>query len=242
MKISIIGKEELGNASVEAYKALRTNIKFTGTSIKSIMFTSAKRGEGSSQVVINLARAFAEGSQKVLVIDSDLRNSDFALVYRLNTQEPGLTDYLSGQVKEADIICNTDIEGLDVILAGKKVPNAAELLESPKFKALIEDEKNNYDYILIDTPALGEVIDASVISNYSDGSVIVTAVGESRREDVVRVKDQLLKGQAKLLGVVLNKTPVRRPTRSELKKLELEKEIKELSQSDDIKEITMKSE
>lgn len=194
----------------EAYKTLRANIQFCGTDVKAIAVTSSHPNEGKSTVSICLARALAEAGKKVLFIDADLRKSVVVQKYASESGIVGLSQYLSGQNKWDEVVFATQIEGLHVVFSGQFPANPVELLGSTAFTGMIKEQTQVYDYVIVDTPPLGVVIDCAVISTACDSAVIVVASEKTsiRRANVV--KDQLAKSGVHILGVVLNKVRVSR--------------------------------
>lgn len=189
----------------EALKTLRTNLQFCGTNIKTIMFTSAVPGEGKSQIAFSEAESLTALGKKVLLIDADIRKSALLARYQVNGETGGLSEYLSGQKKLDDILCKTNIAGLDVIFSGPYSPNPSELLAEPLFKRALEEKRECYDYILIDTPPMGALIDGAIIAKECDGAVLVIEAGVVSRRVEKRVKEQLEKSGCRILGAVLNK-------------------------------------
>lgn len=187
----------------EAYKTLRTNIQFCGADVKVIAFTSCEAHEGKTTVCTELARSFAENGKKILLVDADMRQSVTVSRYTDEKGVVGLSQLLSGQATVDDVIYNT-VAGFDVIFAGKFPPNPVELLGSKLFRDLLETQKENYDYIFIDTPPLGMVIDGAVIAALCDSSVIVIGAETVSYKSVENVKVQLQKAGCRILGVVLN--------------------------------------
>lgn len=200
-----IKKEVLDYGTEESYKSLRTNLLFCGEDKKVIAFTSCTQGEGKSSVVTNLANSLAEFGKKVLILDTDLRKS--VLVGRYHVQEDikGLTHYLSSQTSMEEIICQSNINNLDIIFAGPVPPNPAELLGTNKLERLVQEKKNEYDYILIDTAPLGIVIDAAIVSRVCDGIIMVIESGEVSYRFAQGVLQQLEKTKCPVLGAVVNK-------------------------------------
>ena len=117
----------------------------------------------------------------------------------------GLTHYMTGQKNMEDVINQTDIKNMDIILAGPVSPNPTELLGGLLFQRLIEAQRENYDYIIVDAPPIGSVIDAAIIAKYVDGAIIVVESGVISYKMLQRVKDQMEKSECRILGVVLNK-------------------------------------
>lgn len=207
-QISLDKLSDLDYRANEAYKSLRTNLLFCGKDKKVIMMTSCLPNEGKSSVTMHLCKSLAENGKKVLLIDADLRKSVLVGRYRLGKIILGLSNYLSGQSELDKVICRTDIEGMDIIFAGKVTPNPAELLGGAIFSDLIAEKRDEYDYVVIDTPPLGAVIDAAVIATNCDGAVLVIEDGRINRKLAQSVKVQLQKTECPILGVVLNKVKI----------------------------------
>ena len=205
MKSIEINIEPLDYSSAEAYKTLRTNLKFCGDDKTVIAITSCMENEGKSSVCMNLAVSLAESGEKVIVIDADLRKSVLVGRHRVREEIQGLTHYLSKQATLNDVVCVTNINNLHMIFAGPSAPNPAELLGGKYFVGMIEALRKAYDYVLIDTPPLGMVIDSAIIAQKCDGIMLVIESGSDSYKFVRSVKEQLDKAQCPILGVVLNK-------------------------------------
>ncbi len=205
INISISKMLKLDYRTSEAYKTLRTNIEFCGKDVKVIALTSCTPGEGKSSVSVQLAASLAEAGKKVMFIDADLRKSVLLGRLRIHQNVKGLVHLLSGQGQLADVICMTDIPNLHMIFAGPVPPNPAELLGSKYFKKLLSSLREVYDYIIIDTPPLGSVIDSAVIAQECDGAALVLSANAISYKFAQDVKEQLEKSNCKILGVILNK-------------------------------------
>ena len=161
----------------EAYKALRTNIQFCGADKKVIALTSCTPNEGKSSVAFNLAASLAESGKSVLLIDADLRKSVLMGRVTVDQEVMGLAHYLSKQAKLSDVICATTLPKFHIIFSGIVPPNPAELLGNRLFKDMIRVVRDVYDYVIVDTPPLGLIIDSAIIADSCDGSVIVVESG-----------------------------------------------------------------
>ena len=194
----------------EAYKALRTNIQFCGADKKVIAFTSCTPNEGKSNVTFHLAASLAESGKSVLLIDADLRKS--VLMGRVHVEEEvmGLTHYLSKQAKLSDVICATNLPKFHIIFSGVVPPNPAELLGSRLFKDMIRLVRDVYDYIIVDTPPIGSVIDAAVIARYCDGGIFVIEPGVVSYKLAQKCIKQLEKSGCRILGAVMNKVDTKK--------------------------------
>ena len=204
-RISLAGIKADDYSSREAYKSIRTNVEFCGDDVKVIAITSCVSHEGKSSVSLNMAISFAEMGNKVLFIDTDLRKSMFALKFKISKSVPGMTHYLSGQKQLGEVILDTDIKNLHMIYAGATPPDPTELLGSQRFKDLISMARREYDYVIIDTPPLGTVIDCAVITPVCDGAIILIAANEISYKFANEVKTQLLRAKCRILGVIINK-------------------------------------
>lgn len=188
----------------ESFKTLRTNIQFCGADIKVIQLTSSEAGEGKSTLSLMLAKSFADIDKKVVFVDCDLRKSVVAVKYANAKNVKGLSEYLSGLADKDEIIHSTQFENMDIIMSGPVCPNPVELVSSERFTSFIEELKKTYDYVIIDTPPLGLVIDSAVIAKVCDGAVIVIDIGRVKYKYALEVKSQLEKSGCRILGVVLN--------------------------------------
>ena len=191
--------------SDEAFKLLRTNIQFCGRDIKVICFTSCLPNEGKSNVSFNLAISFAESGKRVIFIDADLRRSVIVGRYKPDQAVLGLTHYLSGLNTFDEVVYETNHINFDIIFSGPNTPNPAELLDGECFSELIKTLRVEYDYIIIDTPPIGSVVDSAIVSEYCDGIVFVIEANEISYRLAQKVKKQLDRGECRILGAVLNK-------------------------------------
>ena len=189
----------------EAYKMLRTNLEFSGFDKRAIVLTSSTPNEGKSTVSLGLALSLSESGKRVLLVDADLRKSVLMGRHKVTESVKGLSHYLSGQAQLSDVICGTQEDNMFVIFAGIIPPNPSELLGSERFAELIRRTKNDYDYVIVDAPPLGSVIDAAVIAKACDASVLVVAASTVSYKFIRTVKSQLEKTECPILGVVLNK-------------------------------------
>ncbi len=207
--ITIDQIDKMGVHRREAYKTLRTNIEFTGEDVKVISITSCIPNEGKSNVAMNLAVAFAENGKKVLLVDADMRKSTMAGRYKIKNVKKGLSHYLSGQCGKDEAISETNIQGMHMILAGPVPPNPSELLSQEKFAAFLKEMRTIYDYVIIDCPPLGSVVDALIPGKLSDGVALVIAAESVSYKMAQRIKKQLETAECRILGVVLNKVNIK---------------------------------
>lgn len=198
-------KAQMVKSMEEYYNSIRTNIQFSGRDLKVITLTSAQQGEGKSTTSTNLAISFAKAGFRTLLIDADTRNSVMSGTFKSNERYQGLTSFLSGNAELSDVICDTSIDNLMIIPAGQVSPNPTSLIQNDNFKAMIEIVRGLYDYVIIDTPPLGLVIDAAILAHHSDASLLVVKAGADKRRTVTKLKEQLEQSGSVFLGVILNK-------------------------------------
>lgn len=192
----------------EAIKKLRTNIQFVGQDVKTIMVTSCFPNEGKSDVTVQLATEIANMGKRVLLIDADIRRSSFVSRYKVRRRIKGLSHYLCGHASLENVIYPTN-KGFDLIFAGQAAPNPSELLESETFKRILTEEAEQYDYVLVDTPPVTSVTDASIVGKITDGCIMVLECGRIKYRVAQKVKAELEQAGVHILGVVLNKVDVR---------------------------------
>lgn len=189
----------------EAIKTLRTNLQFSGKNNKVILLTSAHSNEGKSEISFNLAAELGKAGKKVLLIDADIRNSDYKSRYDIKEETQGLSQYLSGQVEQIDqVVCKTNYENLYMILAGPYAPNPIEMLGDEQFGQLLKAARQVFEYVIVDTPPLGAVVDAAVIAQYCDGALMIIRSDATSYRSCQKVKTQLERSGCKILGAVLN--------------------------------------
>jgi capsular exopolysaccharide synthesis family protein len=194
----------------EAFRVLRTNIRFSGVDkpIRTLLVTSAGPTEGKSTTAANLAVAMAQAGLKVVVLDADLRRPRIHKVFGLHPRG-GLTGSLL-EGKMDGRLQPSQVEGLAVLPAGEHPPNPSELLGSRRLRELLDELARNADVVVIDSPPVLPVTDAAVLAREVDGVLLVIDAGETRREVARRAAEGLQQVGAHLIGVVLNKVPTRR--------------------------------
>lgn len=191
---------------IEAIKTLRTNILLSGSNVRRILLSSTAPNEGKSTLSLALARAFAESGRRTLLLDADIRKSMFTVRHQIHRETIGLSQLLSGQGSLEDGIYTTNVENLDVILPGPYSPSPTELFEDEMCGKLFRYiEEQNYDFVIIDSPPLGSVIDAAILSRYADGAALVVESEVTTKRLFSRVKAQLDRTGVRFLGVILNR-------------------------------------
>lgn len=206
-----VKQEKSGYQVSEAYKSLRTNLQFCGEDKKVVAITSCTPNEGKSSVSLQLSISLAESGKRVLLVDADLRKSVLMGRTKVGHKEiMGLTHLLSGQCALQDIICATNVKNFHIIYSGPFPPNPAELLGGKNFQNTIAALRKVYDYVILDTPPLGNVIDSAIVAELCDGAIMVIESGVISYRFAQEVKEQLEKSNCPILGVVLNKIDIQK--------------------------------
>ena len=190
----------------ESFRALRSNIQFLfkkGSKCKTIIVTSSVSGEGKTLCSVNMASVFAMSDKKAVLIGMDLRKPKLHEDIHI-TNEIGLVNYLIGQKEISEVIQKTQVPNLDVITAGPIPPNPSELLISDQTSRLMEQLKEKYDYIIIDTPPVGLVADAIELFKYSDAIIYVIRQNYTQRGMPKMIDDKYKNGEVKNISYVLN--------------------------------------
>lgn len=195
--------------TMEAIKTLRTNVVFGGGDTKVIGLTSCDTGDGTSSIALQLAISMAQSGKKTILVDADLRKSVLQNRVKHRGNMTGLSHYLSGMSELTEIECETDVSSFAMILAGDRVSNPAELLGSVGFADMIRQLRAKYDYVIVDTPPLGRVIDCAIISPALDGIAIVVNAENNSYKLVRRIKAQIERANGRIIGIVLNKVNLR---------------------------------
>jgi len=196
----------------EAFRRLRTNLQFLelGEGSRTVVMTSALAGEGKTTTSINLAITLADAGQRVVLVDADLRRPSVA-TYMGIEGSVGLTTVLIGKVALEDALQPWGSGTLDVVAAGQIPPNPSELLGSDAMSALLERLGAEYDVVVVDSPPLLPVTDAAILARRTGGAILVTGAGTVHRQQVEGAVAALTTVGARLLGVVVNRVPLKGP-------------------------------
>ncbi len=190
----------------EAYRTIRTNISFSDVDneIQTILFTSTKQNEGKSTVISNVAYSFSKLENcRVLLMDLDLRNPTVHKMFGVSNTY-GLMDNLKNDRPIEKCIHKIE-ENIHVLPTGSMPPNPTEILSSKKMASFLREIKGKYDYVFIDTPPVGVVSDATIISKNVDGVMYVVGANETDLSHAQVAIENLRKADANILGSVLNK-------------------------------------
>ncbi len=202
---SLVDFSSGASAAAEAYRKLRTNLAFVQVdgSVRCLVVTSPNVAEGKTTTAINLAAAFAESGKRSIVIDADLRRPMVAKRLGISGSV-GVTDIVRGGVRLEEVVQGTSVNGLFAITAGELPPNPAEFLGFDAVGRLVEELKNHFDVVVVDSAPILPVTDSVVAAQWCDGVIIVAKAGKTRIPDLERAVDQLAGGHAAVFGSVLN--------------------------------------
>lgn len=190
----------------EEYRSLRTQVlhKSQRQKLKSIVVASTNPSEGKSVTALNLSWLLAQtDGVKALIIDSDLRMPSLTDYLGIETDK-GLSDILAGSATLRESIIRLEPAGLHLLAGGEARSDVAELISGPKFREILREAKEIFDYVIIDAPPLGIFTDASVLINHADGAMLVIRAGRTRYSDISRILENLPRDR--MLGVVLNES------------------------------------
>lgn len=192
----------------ESYRALRMNLKFLSVDHppKVLVITSAIAGEGKSTTALNLALSLAELGNRVALVDADLRRPRIAELLGL-VGSVGVSSVLAHEATVDEVVQTSEFDNLWVLAAGPSPPNPSELLSSAAAQSLVHDLRRAFDFVIVDSPPLLPVTDATALALQSDGAILVTHYGHTRRDEVARAASTLETVGATLLGVVLGAVP-----------------------------------
>lgn len=210
--ISPITYTDPKSPAAEAYRTLRTNLGFASLDnpCRVIMVTSPGPNDGKSTIASNLAVVLAQAGHMTLLVDCDLRKPMQHKIFTLENVQ-GVTNCILQHLEVRQVAKNGAVENLHVLTSGPIPPNPAEILASERAKEFLQELGQYYDYIVIDSPPVLAVTDASLMAQVVDGVILVVSSHETRREAAQEAKEQLAKANARILGVVLNKVKVESP-------------------------------
>lgn len=190
------------NVINESYREIRTYLSINDD-LKTILITSAEMNEGKTTTICNLAKCFGElEDTKVLLIDCDFKKRGVSRALNIDNSF-GVADIVFGQRTVQE--CIKHAGEIDVITSGGVPNNTSMLLSSKIMKQLLDELKEQYDYIFIDSPPVGRLNDACIIAQYVDGVVLVNASKEIDSKVAKITVEKFKKVGANLIGVVLNK-------------------------------------
>jgi succinoglycan biosynthesis transport protein ExoP len=202
--IELLPHEQPRSTIAEAYRAFRTSLLLSRAGgLKVIAVTSTLPSEGKTSTALNLAVVLGQLGKRVVLIDADLHKPRLHETLRLSNRV-GLVSILAENIAPTEAIQKTSIPGVFVVTAGPNSPNPSGLLSSDAMKMFLEFVSMNFDYVIIDTPPVSPVADALLLGNLTDGVVLTVKGGSTPREQIIRVRDKLLRSNVKILGVLIN--------------------------------------
>lgn len=195
----------------EAIRLLRTNLEFASASreISALTISSINASEGKSTVASNLASSLALAGFVTAIVDADLRRPQQHNIFRLDNQRGLSTLLMKRDTSWHSVAQKTEFENLIVIPSGPLPPNAADLLSATALHDTLKELRGVFDIVIVDTPPIGPVSDALVVSGHTDGIVIVCRSGKTRVDALSRTVDELVRGAVRVIGVVSNLEPRR---------------------------------
>jgi len=194
-------------ATDEAINTLCTNLTFSGADVKTIMITSTKVGEGKTFISLHVAKKLSELGKRVVLVDADLRRSILAEKYGITLEagkDKGLSHYLAGLSEINDVVYKTSMPNMLLVPIGREVSNSLALLNSERFSCILKTLSDQANYIIVDSPPIGVIIDAAEIAKSCDGVLVVVRYNQIKRRELLDVKEQIERTGSKFLGAVLN--------------------------------------
>jgi succinoglycan biosynthesis transport protein ExoP len=195
--------------SADAFLQLISALRYSSDQeIRTLAVTSPLEGDGKSTIAMNFAIALAGHAHGgALLIDADLRRPTLNVRLGMSDSASGLSDILVGRLTADEVVVTTKYPGLSAILAGPAVPNPMRLFQTERFEQLLEELRDKYPFVIVDTPALLTVFDGTLVASKTDGAVIVVAAGHTEVRSTHRAIERLTAfGAPNLLGIVLNQT------------------------------------
>lgn len=192
--------------AAEAYRLVRSNLLFVSGSEqpRRLLVTSPGPGDGKTSTATNLAITFAHAGERVLLVDADLRRPTVHRVFGV-TAPVGLSSALAGRIDWREVVAETDVEGLSLLPAGNSPPNPAELLGTARGAEILREAGEAYDRVIVDSPPVLAVVDASLLARQVDGVILVLLAGKTRIEAAKAAAQQLRTASARILGTVINR-------------------------------------
>lgn len=199
----------------ESFQKIVLNIEFLNVdnNYKVLQFTSTEPSEGKSTTISNIAYLLAKEGKKVLLIDLDLRKPKLNRVFDDHISA-NLTDYLTGKAEIKDIIQHSEDLGIDYIINKDSSTAVINLLKSQKLAQLLEGFRNQYDYILLDSPPVESLSDALYVTKLADGVIFVIGYGQAKKVNVKDSVEALKKHGANILGAILSQVEMKRKLRT----------------------------
>jgi non-specific protein-tyrosine kinase len=211
-KTKLITLTDPRSNAVEAYRTLRTNLMFSSVEkpIHTLLVTSAADGDGKSVLLANLAVAFAQGGNKTILVDTDLRKPSQHDIWGISNERGLTTMMLEDAALAAPPLCNSDVPNLQILPSGPLPPNAADVLSSQRMTEIVGVLKARANYVLFDSPPVLAATDAALLGSELDGVLLVIRAGHTRRDHADRARQTLERVHVRVVGAVLSNAPRQR--------------------------------
>jgi polysaccharide biosynthesis transport protein len=196
----------------ESIRLLKSNLEFFGLNSpsKTIMITSPSQGNGKTTIAVNLALAMSMSDQKVVLVDADMRRPAIHTSLHVSSK-PGLSDVIRGEKTAQSVVKVWKKDKLEVITAGTRLPNVTEIVGSKKIGAILNELKETFEVVIVDSPPL-VISDAYNLASKVDGVIVILVPGQTREEQAKVMKEQLDRAGAKVIGVVFNRITMQNAT------------------------------
>ncbi|MGB1311199.1 MAG: CpsD/CapB family tyrosine-protein kinase, partial [Leucothrix sp.] len=203
---SLATAEQPASALAESFRSLRTNLLFSSVDgvPQVLALTSAMPSEGKSSSCMNLATAFAQADNKVLIVDADMRKPTAHKRLKLDNAL-GLSNFLTHQADISDVIQATPIDNVSVITAGPLSPNPSELLSSKRIEEIFQLAPTQFDLVILDCPPVMGLADALVLANKANATLLVSAFGQTSKRAIQDANERLRQARANLIGALFTK-------------------------------------
>jgi non-specific protein-tyrosine kinase len=195
--------------AAEAFRSLRTNLMFSSVEepLHTLLVTSAAQSDGKSSIIANLAVTFAQGGNKTILVDADLRRPSQHEIWGISNERGLTTMMLEESAMSTPPLAQTAIENLQILPSGPLPPNPADVLSSQRMMGVIGVLKARANYVLFDSPPVLAATDAALLGSKLDGVLLVVRAGHTRREQTARARQALDRVHVRVVGAVLSNAP-----------------------------------
>lgn len=209
----LIAKEAPNSYVTESLQKLIVNLEYANIDqkYKVVQFTSSMQAEGKTTLISNVAYLLAQRGKKVLMVDLDLRRPKINRIFSV-INKSGLTEYLLGKIEKKDLIQHSE-DKVDFIISGEKTTSVVQVLQSQKLQDLFTELRQEYDYILLDTPPVIVVSDALLVNKVADGIIFVVAYGLGRKSMVKEAISSLTRNNVPIIGIAMTQDRVNKGNR-----------------------------
>lgn len=207
--VNLITLSEPRSAAAEAYRSLRTNLMFSSVDkpIQTLLVTSAARDDQKSVTLANLAVTFAQGGNKTILVDADLRQPSQHTIWGIDSAIGLSSMMLDDRAISDPPLCDTQVDNLQVIASGDLPPNPADLLSGKRMDEIISVLAERADHVLFDSPPILAATDAALLGIKLDGALLAIRAGETRRDHTAQARQALERVHVRIVGAVLTNAP-----------------------------------